>query len=163
MFVEIPTSRGPILIDKADEEFARQFNWYAVPVMNGRFYAHARVPKTGKRILMHRVLIDAPKELVVHHKNNNGASTTLAPPLFCSANLCKNSSVLMFVNHLFTRVLTYTLQIAGSYTTGLARAASDCWGNPTGDASVYKQSPAETWGFVLFSGAFLLCARLARR
>ena len=72
MFVELPTSRGPILIDKTDEDYARQFSWYAVPVMNGRFYAHARVPKTGKRIIMHRVLMDAPKGMVVHHRNNNG-------------------------------------------------------------------------------------------
>lgn len=72
MFLELPTSRGPILIDRADEDFARQFSWYAVPVQNGRFYAHARVPKTGKRILMHRVLMDAPKGMVVHHRNNNG-------------------------------------------------------------------------------------------
>lgn len=72
MFIELPTSRGPILIDKADEDFARQFSWYAVPVTNGRFYAHARVRKTGKRILMHRALMDAPKGMVVHHRNNNG-------------------------------------------------------------------------------------------
>lgn len=72
MFLELPTSRGPILIDKEDEEFARQFSWYAVPAYGGRFYAHARVPRTGKRILMHRVLMDAPKGLVVHHRNNNG-------------------------------------------------------------------------------------------
>lgn len=72
MFLELPTSRGPILIDKADEDFARQFSWYAVPAYGGRFYAHARVPKTGKRILMHRVLMNAPKGKVVHHHNNNG-------------------------------------------------------------------------------------------
>lgn len=71
-FFELPTSRGPILVDRGDEAFVRQFNWYAVPNYGGRFYAHARVPKADKRIIMHRVLMDAPAGLVVHHRNNNG-------------------------------------------------------------------------------------------
>lgn len=70
--IELPTRRGPILIDREDEDLVRQFSWYAVPNYGGRYYAHARVPKTGKRIIMHRVLMNAPKGLVVHHRNNNG-------------------------------------------------------------------------------------------
>jgi len=73
-FFELKTNQGPIFVDEADAEIVLPFNWYAVPShKGGRFYAHARVPKAdGKRIIMHRVLMNAPACLVVHHRNNNG-------------------------------------------------------------------------------------------
>ena len=75
MFFEIATSRGVILVDQADAELVAPYNWYAVPVGNSRFYAHARCPgagRGGKRILMHRFLMEPPPGMVVHHRNGNG-------------------------------------------------------------------------------------------
>jgi hypothetical protein len=74
MFFEIATSRGPILVDEADRDLVSKFNWYGVAANKGGklFYAHARVPKIGKRILMHRFLMQPPPNLVVHHRNGNG-------------------------------------------------------------------------------------------
>lgn len=69
--VRIPTSRGPeILIDDEDWDIVKEYSWYANRVGNGRFYAHARSGKT--RISMHRLLMNPPEGMVVHHKNNNG-------------------------------------------------------------------------------------------
>lgn len=68
----IETARGlQISVDDNDYDFLSQFSWCAVPVANGRFYAWARVGG-GKRSSMHRLLLNAPAGMVVHHKNNNG-------------------------------------------------------------------------------------------
>lgn len=81
----IKTSRGlDILADDEDEELLSRFSWYAVSNA-GRFYAHAHVSreiaKGDRRILMHRLLLQPPTGMVVHHINNNGLDNR-------RANLC---------------------------------------------------------------------------
>jgi hypothetical protein len=71
--MKIPTSRGLIiLIDDSDSELISDYSWYANAVGRRRDYAYARIPKTGKRISMHRLLMNPPSGMVVHHINNNG-------------------------------------------------------------------------------------------
>lgn len=69
---EIMTSRGlPIFYDDEDHELISQFSWYANVTADGRIYAHTRVnPRV--RMSMHRMIMEPPPHLVVHHKDNNG-------------------------------------------------------------------------------------------
>lgn len=71
-FFDLPTSRGPVFVDESDRELVSQYSWYAVEAGEGKFYAQARVPLAGKRVSMHRLLMQPPAGFVVHHKNNNG-------------------------------------------------------------------------------------------
>ena len=61
-----------ILADDADCLLLCRYSWYANKTSSGRLYAHARIPWTDERISMHRLLMEPPPELIVHHKNNNG-------------------------------------------------------------------------------------------
>lgn len=77
--IEIPTSKGTILIDDDDWELVKPFHWYAVPAGGGgRYYAHAQWPPDLRsqvrlsRCLMHRLIMGAPTGIHVHHQNNNG-------------------------------------------------------------------------------------------
>jgi hypothetical protein len=71
--MRIETSSGhTILADDADYPLLGDYSWYVCKTANGRFYAHARVRGTEKRVSMHRLLMNPPPELVVHHKNNDG-------------------------------------------------------------------------------------------
>jgi len=66
------TSGHTILADDADYPVLGGYSWWVNRAGGGLLYAQARVPKSGKRVLMHRLLMDPPSDLVVHHKNNNG-------------------------------------------------------------------------------------------
>jgi hypothetical protein len=66
------TSGHTILADEADCPLLSQFTWYVVRTVGGRLYAQARQRGTGKRFSMHRLLMNPPDEMVVHHRNNNG-------------------------------------------------------------------------------------------
>jgi hypothetical protein len=75
--IVIPTARGlPIFADDEDEDLLARYSWYAVKNSHGdRHYAHARTPGAGAgalRVIMHRLIMDPPSKLVVHHRNNNG-------------------------------------------------------------------------------------------
>lgn len=61
-----------ILADDADAALLGRFSWYVNRTPAGRLYAQAREPKTGRRLAMHRFLMNAPAGSVVHHKNNDG-------------------------------------------------------------------------------------------
>jgi hypothetical protein len=68
----IYTARGEeIIIDDADYPIVGRYRWIAVPMKNERFYAYARTGG-GVRESMHRMLMNPPAGMVVHHKNNNG-------------------------------------------------------------------------------------------
>jgi hypothetical protein len=68
----LATARGEdILFDDEDAMTVLRFSWVAVPAMNGRFYAVARLAP-NVRMSMHRYLLQPPAHLVIHHKNNNG-------------------------------------------------------------------------------------------
>ena len=66
------TSGHVILADDADAALLSQYGWYVVDSGRGRLYAQAHTKKTGKRVSMHRLLMNPPKGLVVHHRNNDG-------------------------------------------------------------------------------------------
>ncbi len=60
------------LVDDEDYEWLSQWNWCAVSTQrqNGG-YAMRRDNRSGKTILMHRVLLDAPERIEVDHINGN--------------------------------------------------------------------------------------------
>lgn len=74
--LEIPTARGlAILADDEYENVLARYSWFVVKTTGGRFYAQARIPGLGRgapRIAMHRMIMDPPRGMVVHHINNNG-------------------------------------------------------------------------------------------
>jgi len=73
--MEIALSSGhKVLVDIADYGLLSNYSWYLNKAagQTQRCYAAARVRGTGERIRMHRLLMDAPAGMVVHHKNNNG-------------------------------------------------------------------------------------------
>ncbi len=61
------------VVDDEDYEWLSQWNWSAVSTQrrNGG-YAMRRDNRSGKTILMHRVLLDAPEGIEVDHINGNG-------------------------------------------------------------------------------------------
>jgi len=61
-----------ILADDTDYRLLRDYSWYVNRCGGGRLYAQARISGSSKRVSMHRLLMDPPDDLVVHHKNNNG-------------------------------------------------------------------------------------------
>ncbi len=73
--MRIETASGyTILADDADYELLFGYTWNAKRAM-GRLYAQAHVRGSGrpyKHITMHRLLMQPPSHLVVHHKNNDG-------------------------------------------------------------------------------------------
>jgi HNH endonuclease len=73
--MRIETASGHIILaDDEDYELLSQFSWFAQGY-KGRFYAWAHVSGSWanrRRTSMHRLLMNPPRHLVVHHKNNNG-------------------------------------------------------------------------------------------
>jgi hypothetical protein len=61
------------LVDDEDYLWLRQWNWSAVSTqrLNGG-YAMRRDNQSGKTILMHRIILDAPEGIEVDHINGNG-------------------------------------------------------------------------------------------
>lgn len=71
--IKIETASGhTILASRADYIILSRYSWYVSKSGGGRLYAHARVPGAGERISMHRLLMQPPEGMVVHHKNNDG-------------------------------------------------------------------------------------------
>jgi hypothetical protein len=64
------------IIDDEDFELVRHYKWYACyfPNVDG-FYAMTRIKgddwKHGKTLLMHRLILDAPKGVKTDHENKN--------------------------------------------------------------------------------------------
>lgn len=75
--MKIETKSGhTILADDADSELLLQYTWHAKKAAGGRFYAWTNVPgnytPVRRHMSMHRLLMNPPVGMVVHHKNNNG-------------------------------------------------------------------------------------------
>lgn len=75
MSKEIPLTQGKVaLVDDEDYESVNQYKWYANN--DGKtFYARRNIPKGPRRqetILLHRVILDAPKDMTVDHINGDG-------------------------------------------------------------------------------------------
>ncbi len=58
-----------ILADHADGPILSEYSWYVIDC-RGKLYAQAR--GNGKKVSMHRLLMNAPQGFVVHHRNGNG-------------------------------------------------------------------------------------------
>jgi hypothetical protein len=75
--MEIPLTQGKVaLVDARDYERISRIKWYANKIHN-TWYAlknGKRLPggKKEKPILMHRLILNAPKGIQVDHKNGNG-------------------------------------------------------------------------------------------
>lgn len=79
--MEIPLSRGLFaIIDDEDFEKVKDYSWYASCPYPGFFYAVGRRPfKKGAKsdserliaVRMHRLIMDVPRHLIVHHKNGD--------------------------------------------------------------------------------------------
>ncbi len=72
--MRIVTASGHIIrADNDDDPILAGYSWYVNKTPAGRLYAQARVPGMGrKRVFMHRLLMEPPHGMVVHHKNNDG-------------------------------------------------------------------------------------------
>ena len=59
------------LVDDEDFDYLNQFKWYA---LNGKYVSRAYTMKNGKQrgLLMHRLIMNAPKEMEIDHINGNG-------------------------------------------------------------------------------------------
>jgi hypothetical protein len=72
MIATIKASGRDVLIDAADLPKVQNFSWHLFKA--GRKNSPRLIPSThigGKRVKMHRFLLDAPSGLVVDHKNHN--------------------------------------------------------------------------------------------
>lgn len=70
---EIPLTRGKVaLVDDADYEWLMQWKWHAAMQNANRFSAARRITAGGRRMVyMHRVIMGAPKGLLVDHKDGD--------------------------------------------------------------------------------------------
>ncbi len=75
----IPLTKGMFaIVDNEDYETVTSFSkfWRAMPSANGVFYAAAWMPGCGKKnkqcVLMHRLILNPPPNMVIDHKNWNG-------------------------------------------------------------------------------------------
>lgn len=73
---EIATPEGKtILLDEADLPIIAGYKWHAraFPPQSGRWYAVAFIPGTrNRKVRMHRLLLSAPQDVLVDHRNGNG-------------------------------------------------------------------------------------------
>lgn len=71
--VRIPLLRGGCaIIDAADISIVEKFNWHAHSEKCGLTYARASILGTGRKIKMHRLLLDAPNGVLVDHRDGDG-------------------------------------------------------------------------------------------
>ena len=70
-WVELPLSNGGVtLVDLADLELAKPHTWHRHKSKEGLFYARANV--NGKKVYLHRFLMQAARGELVDHKNEDG-------------------------------------------------------------------------------------------
>lgn len=68
---EIPLTKGHVaLVDDRDFELVSRYKWYAFEAYKGKVYASSR--EGWAALLMHRVILNAPKGVPVDHKDGNG-------------------------------------------------------------------------------------------
>ncbi|MFA7361991.1 MAG: HNH endonuclease [Candidatus Kapaibacterium sp.] len=67
---EIKLTQGKVaLVDDEDYEYLNQFKW-AARFSKKRYYAHKA--KTKESIMMHRFILNPPKNMIVDHIDHNG-------------------------------------------------------------------------------------------
>lgn len=72
---KIPMKTGKFaLVDDQDYEFVSGYNWYEQKCGHSKdnSYAYARVPMTGARVAMHRMILEAQKGQQIDHINGDG-------------------------------------------------------------------------------------------
>lgn len=71
----VPLTKGKVaVIDAADVPLVERWAWHAVQGKHGAWYAQRSVQAGGKRsfVSMHRLIMDAPPELDVDHRDGDG-------------------------------------------------------------------------------------------
>jgi len=87
---EIPLTQGYVaLVDVDDYDFLMQWKWCAMVTKSGNVYAARRSPMVNgkqKKTLMHRVVMNAPPDKFVDHRDGNTLNN-------CRSNLrlCTNA------------------------------------------------------------------------
>ena len=88
--VEIPLTQGQVaIIDAEDWELVKGYNWRAVYSKKTRsYYADTVIYWDGKQqgILMHRLIMNAPNEMMVDHRNHNTLDNRK-----CNLRLCTHA------------------------------------------------------------------------
>lgn len=80
---QIPLTQGKVaVVDASDYDFLMQWNWYAqFDKKKQRWTARTSQKESNKKLLMHRVILSAPKGVMVDHRDgdslNNRRSTNL--------------------------------------------------------------------------------------
>ncbi len=73
--ISIPLTRGMVAtIDSDDLKRVAMLKWYAVkPKRSKTFYAYACLPdRSGKRVMLHRFITEAPRDVQIDHRDQNG-------------------------------------------------------------------------------------------
>lgn len=73
------------LVDDLDFEKLNQYKWYALNC-KGIFYARTAIPFEGKQkiLIMHRLILDAPKDMMVDHRDGNGLNNQRSNIRLCT-------------------------------------------------------------------------------
>lgn len=82
--IRFPISGGVVLIDDCDAGIVFPYYWLAHGNNGPTLYAQRGTG--GKTILMHRVILDAPKGVKVDHKNGNGLDNQRHNLRFCTTS-----------------------------------------------------------------------------
>lgn len=72
--LRVPLTRGLwARVSKRDRRLVEPFNWTAQSTGNGRYYAARRVREgtKSKIVLLHRVLLNAPRGVMIDHRNRD--------------------------------------------------------------------------------------------
>lgn len=79
---KIKLSKGRFaLVDDEDYETVSPFKWCLFEKNKKKYYAFGKV--NGKRIMMHRLILNAPPDMIVDHKDNDGLDNRR-----CNIRLC---------------------------------------------------------------------------
>lgn len=81
------TQRQSAIIDDSDYALVSNHKWFAVlDKKNGVYYARTNIWKNNKKTIMsmHRMILNPPRGLVVHHKNHNGIDNRRANMVVCT-------------------------------------------------------------------------------
>lgn len=73
MAIIVPLTQGfESVIDDDDAELVSSFRWKVLKSARNHIYAYGRSTETGCRILMHRLIMRPPDDMVIDHINGDG-------------------------------------------------------------------------------------------
>ena len=87
--VKIPLTQGKwATVDKGDYELVKGYKWYAQRPTGSIYYAVTKIFKNGKPSteLMHRMLLNPAKGMVVDHQDHNGLNNSRSNIRTCTAS-----------------------------------------------------------------------------